>query len=332
MVENRSEIVLLYDAQDCNPNGNPLDSEDKPRIDRETGKCVVTDVRLKRYLRDQLHQDGHGILIQSPTQYYAERDNSTEVPTREKVIESVTEKMDVDENSPPEEIASQFLDNAADVRYFGATISVDTDELADALPRSITGPLQFQHGRSYNAVSLNTESKKMTSVLASDEGKEQGTFATDNRLKYALIGFNGVVNENVAEFSGLSDTDVERLDHLCWRALKNQTLTRSKFGQEPVLYMRIEYDDGTHIGRLTEHIEIESDKSDTEIRDLTDYVIDITELAHELNDVESVDHVNLVVNDMAEFEFEGDVGSPSEFIDAQVNIINPYEKHIEMNE
>lgn len=331
MVDNRSEIVFLYDAQDCNPNGNPLDSEDKPRIDRETGKCVVTDVRLKRYLRDQLYQDGHNILIQSPTQYYEERDNSTEVPTREKVMDSVTEKMDVDQDSTPDEIADEFFRNATDVRYFGATISIDTDELADALPRSITGPVQFQHGRSYNTVSLNTESKKMTSVLASDTDKEQGTFATDNRIKYGLIGFNGVVNENVAEFSRLSEHDVERLDHLCWRALKNQTLTRSKFGQEPVLYMRIEYEDGTHIGRLTENMEIESDMTDTEIRNLTDYSIDVTDAVEKINNEVSVNTVRILTNNIAEFKHEGEEVNLEDVIEPPVEQINPYQKHREMN-
>lgn len=51
-VENRSEIVFAYDAEDTNPNGNPLSANDKPRIDETTGTAVVTDVRLKRYLRD----------------------------------------------------------------------------------------------------------------------------------------------------------------------------------------------------------------------------------------------------------------------------------------
>lgn len=54
MIQNRSEIVFLYDAKDVNPNGDPMD-ENKPRIDEETGINIVTDVRLKRTVRDYLY-------------------------------------------------------------------------------------------------------------------------------------------------------------------------------------------------------------------------------------------------------------------------------------
>jgi CRISPR-associated protein Csh2 len=54
VIKNRSEIVFLYDIKDANPNGDPLD-ENKPRIDEETGINIVTDVRLKRTIRDYLH-------------------------------------------------------------------------------------------------------------------------------------------------------------------------------------------------------------------------------------------------------------------------------------
>jgi len=54
LVKNRSEIVFLYDIKDANPNGDPMD-ENKPRIDEETGINIVTDVRLKRTIRDYLH-------------------------------------------------------------------------------------------------------------------------------------------------------------------------------------------------------------------------------------------------------------------------------------
>ena len=53
-LKTRSEILFLYDVKDANPNGDPLD-ENKPRIDEETGINLVTDVRLKRTIRDYLH-------------------------------------------------------------------------------------------------------------------------------------------------------------------------------------------------------------------------------------------------------------------------------------
>ena len=57
LLRNRSELVFLYDAKDINPNGDPMD-ENKPRIDEETGNNMVTDVRLKRTIRDYSETKG----------------------------------------------------------------------------------------------------------------------------------------------------------------------------------------------------------------------------------------------------------------------------------
>lgn len=53
VIKNRAEILFLYDVSFANPNGDPVD-ENKPRIDEETGINIVTDVRLKRTIRDYL--------------------------------------------------------------------------------------------------------------------------------------------------------------------------------------------------------------------------------------------------------------------------------------
>src|SRR3989337_3902464 len=63
IIKNRSEILFLYDVANANPNGDPVD-ENKPRIDEETGRNIVTDVRLKRTIRDYLHeQKGKEVFI-----------------------------------------------------------------------------------------------------------------------------------------------------------------------------------------------------------------------------------------------------------------------------
>lgn len=59
---NRSEILFIYEAKWANPNGDPLD-ENKPRIDEETEKCIVTDVRLKRTIRDEWQEWGETLWV-----------------------------------------------------------------------------------------------------------------------------------------------------------------------------------------------------------------------------------------------------------------------------
>ena len=314
-LENRSEIVFLYDAEDCNPNGNPLSANDKPRVDETTGQAVVTDVRLKRYVRDQLDDDGFGIYIRNPSKAPYE-----DIPDRDGLFKRVTDLAEVDvENMTGTEAAEAFLDNAADVRYFGATCSFSSkfqDALGDDFPGQFIGPVQFEHGRSMHTVTTKTESKQLSTVVASEAGDEQGTFATDNRLQYALVKFHGVVNENAAQDTLLSAEDVERLDALLWRSLKNQTLTRSKMGHQPRLYLRAEYaTDDYHHGGLDDGIErADADETDgAEYRNITDITLAVDELVAALADDAEEGHLetlHVVVDDHITVSIDGASGGP----------------------
>ncbi len=335
-LQNRSEIVFLYDAEDCNPNGNPLSANDKPRVDERTGEAVVTDVRLKRYIRDQLDDDGFGIYVRNPSKAPYE-----DVPERDELFQRVTgideEELDDVDGS---EAADAFLDSAVDVRYFGATCSFSSDfqqELGGGFPGQFIGPVQFEHGRSMHVVATKTESKQLSTVVASGGDDEQGTFATDNRLEYALVKFHGVVNENAAQDTHLSDRDIERLDSLCWRALKNQTLTRSKMGHQPRLYLRAEYaTDDYHDGSLDDGIvRADADETDgAEYRNITDVPLNVDGLLETLEaDAEHLDTLHVLADDYCRFAIGGhEEAGPAAFYEAlrnavgddTVEVVDPY--------
>lgn len=332
-VQNRSEIVFAYDAEDTNPNGNPLSANDKPRIDETTGAAVVTDVRLKRYIRDQLDDDGHGIYVRNPT-----KSDMEDVPDRDELFTRVT-GLDVDDlgEMTGSEAAESFLSRAADVRYFGATCSFSSDfqdELGDDFPGQFIGPVQFSHARSLNTVVQKGETKQLSTVVASGDESEQGTFATDNRLQYAFIPFHGVVNEVGADDTLLSETDVQRLDGLLWRALKNQTLTRSKMGHQPRLYLRVEYEtDAFHLGTLDDGLELTQDLDDTELRNITDVVLGVDDLLADLRDhAEHVAGVHIVTDRHLTVEVDGDTGGPALLVETleemlgadRVTEVDPY--------
>ena len=64
-VSNRAEIVFLFDATDANPNGDPLTEENRPRVDEASQQAFVTDVRIKRTIRDYLDQQDYPIFIKA---------------------------------------------------------------------------------------------------------------------------------------------------------------------------------------------------------------------------------------------------------------------------
>ncbi len=309
-VKNRSEIVFITDAQDCNPNGNPL-GENRPRKDPITDQAVVTDVRLKRYLRDQLDADDHGVFIKKTG-------DESEVRAR-LALDVLGDIDDAEAVEDIEDIRDDFLDAATDVRYFGATLSFNADtndDLLDAVADAFdggnyTGPVQFSPARSLNAVEENEESNTLTSVIATQDDKSTGGFdLDDNRLKYAIFPFHGLVDENGASDTKLTRTDVERLDTLCWRALKNQTISRSKMGQEPRLYVRVEYaTDGYHVGDLHNGFDLDSErsKSDAELRNVTDATLDVTKFVDRLASAsDHVETVHFVGDEYLDVSYDGE--------------------------
>ncbi|RCU47821.1 type I-B CRISPR-associated protein Cas7/Csh2 [Haloplanus salinus] len=314
-VENRSEIVFLYDAEDCNPNGDPLSADNKPRVDEETGRAVVTDVRLKRFIRDQLYDDGHGIYILNPSKADIDPSGRDEL---------FLELLDIDSDElseyEPNELFDTFIEKATDVRYFGAPLSFSEDvdnELDTGDIPQFTGPVQFSLGRSLNEVVPNRESKKLSVTVTSGGEAEQGTFATDHRLAYALVRFHGVVNENAATGTGLSNTDVERLDTTLWRAIKNQTLSRSKMGHSPRLYLRVEYDGNHYEGDLDRLISIDSEhsKPDQELRSIDDVTLDITDLLNRIEELsDQIETVHVVGSKYLTFSDGENVGDAEDIL------------------
>jgi len=344
IVENRSEIVFLYDAVDANPNGNPLSGADRPRIDPQTQQAIVTDVRLKRYLRDQLDDDGHGVYIRNVQEEGLQY-------TREQLLEDRLKEVDpddydVDEDEEAErfrdDIFGTFLENSADVRYFGATMATDADEYEDYLPDHFTGPVQFSPGKTMHAVNENEEYDSLTSVIATQEGKEQGGFdLDDHRIQYGLIRFHGLVDEHGAEDTKLTRGDVRRLDTLCWRAIKNQTISRSKVGQEPRLYCRVEYaEESFHIGGLDKDIKLDEDESkpDEELRNVRDLTVSVDAFVDRVrNASDQIEQVRIVASDVLDVSHDGETGGPEVLIGAledelgtdaveEVNVYDEYRK------
>lgn len=308
---NRSELLFVYDAQDCNPNGNPI-GDNRPRRDPDTGQGIITDVRLKRYLRDQLLDDGHDIYVKKVDGIAKSR---TELI--KDVLEDIADAEDIEE---VEDLGAQFLEAATDVRYFGATLSFETGEneafrtgLNTALPNHYQGPVQFLPSKSLNAVEENEEYDSLTSVISS--GGDQGGFDLDDkRIKYGIFPFWGLVDNNNAEATNLSEEDVQRLDTLCWRALKNQTTSRSKLGQEPRLYLRVEYEEGNyHVGGLHEMLELGENSAES-LRSVSDVVVDVTQLVNSLEGAaDRIKKLHIVGDDRLSVAVDGKTMDGAEF-------------------
>lgn len=251
-ITKNSEILFIYDAKMSNPNGD-MDNENKPRMDYDTGTNIVSDVRLKRYLRDYFETNcGKEVFISDKAKDATERGK---------------------------QINAKYTD-MIDVRLFGAVYATKGGN------EHLTGPVQFNWGYSLNKVELS-DSNTITSSFSSGGG-----VGKDYRVKYSLIAFDGTVNAKTAVHTGLNDDDMNLFDAAMIKAIP-LCKTRSKEGQTPRLYIRVEMKDNKIILKdLREYVDLKftEDKADFKVRDVRDCILDLTRLSIYLkkNEIEKV--------------------------------------------
>jgi len=217
---NSSEILFLYDALRTNPNGD-MDQENKPRMDYDTNTNLVSDLRLKRYIRDYL-QAAHNKSLFVTGEAENAKDRVKQILGREP-----------DKKNPvTDEELRLITEKCTDVIFFGAVLGTP------GANSHVHGPVQFNWGYSLNTVEIQ-ESRTTTSSFSSGEG-----VGKDYRVKYSFIAFSGGINGHVAETTGLSDDDVALLDEAMIKSIQF-CRSRSKIGQTPRLYMRVILKDST---------------------------------------------------------------------------------------
>jgi len=278
-IKNRSEILFLYDVKDNNPNGDPLDGN-KPRIDEETNINIVTDVRLKRTIRDYLmNYKSKEIFVREIA------DDEGKIQDAKMRANDFLKNIDVTDKSFNDQkkiIQDKILGECIDVKLFGATIPLDLKIANKNVKGSITltGPVQFRMGRSLHKVELKYI--KGTGAFASKAGATQKTFREEYILPYSLIAFYGIINENAAQHTNLTSEDIKLLLEGMWNGTKN-LISRSKAGHEPRLLLKINYKvNNYHIGDLDKLIKIETEKRDEEIRDIDEINLNADKLINKL--------------------------------------------------
>lgn len=209
-IQNRYEFVLLYDVENGNPNGDP-DAGNMPRIDPETGYGIVTDVCLKRKIRnfvELVHEDAPGNMIyvkegvplnaQHEKAYIANNIKPTKTPKPEQL----------------EPVRAWMCANFYDVRTFGAVMSTDVN------CGQVRGPVQINFSRSIDPIVQ--QEVTITRVTVTKIGEDKKTeMGRKHIVPYALYRVEGYISAKLAnqpgKGTGFSDEDLE----LFWNALIN---------------------------------------------------------------------------------------------------------------
>jgi len=292
-LEHRYEILFLYDCTDCNPNGDPLD-DNRPRTDPETGQATVTDVRIKRTVRDWfLEQEpdvekrlaaGREILIRDTMKadgYLSEgKDRAEQFLAEAGKGKKGAEKRDA--------LHAEVVKRCIDARLFGATLPLGQKEPS----LQLTGPVQFS---AFNR-SLHRGSPQLvqqTAAYAGNKSANQKSFAERWLLPYALIAAYGVVNENAAATTQMRKEDLDALITALWQGTAGLN-SHSKIGHQPLLLMLAQYRPGYRLGALPGRLRLaQTAKPDTALRSTDDYRLDVGGLLEALAGFEPLEHMGV---------------------------------------
>lgn len=223
-ITNRYDFMLVFDVKDGNPNGDP-DAGNLPRVDAETGQGLVTDVCLKRKVRNYIQltkgeEAGYDIFVKEKAILNNE-------------IGGAYTKLGVDLTKPPAdaedgkkrnkegqgqggEIArarQQMCRDYFDIRTFGAVMSTGANA------GQVRGPVQLTFARSVDPVVTLEHSITRMAVATEAEAEKQGgdnrTMGRKNTVSYGLYVAYGFVSPALAKQTGFSQEDLEEL----WKAL-----------------------------------------------------------------------------------------------------------------
>lgn len=210
-LSKKIDFALIIKVKNANPNGDPLNGN-RPRTDYD-GKGEITDVCLKRKLRDRLQSAGQAIFVQSDEK---KTDGMTSLKNRAESDEFGVGKKVFDPKKTSKDEASKILcDKWFDVRAFGQVFAFGKSEDAAGVSIAIRGPVTIQSAFSVEPVRV-TSTQITKSVNGEGDGtkKSSDTMGMKHRVDEAVYTVYGAITPQLAERTGFSDSDAEMIKSL----------------------------------------------------------------------------------------------------------------------
>ena len=217
-IAHRYEFVFLFDITNGNPNGDP-DAGNLPRLDPETNRGLVTDVCLKRKIRNYVslekeNAEGYAIYMQEKAVLNNQHEKAWKALGIPPDAKEQYKKLPKDE-AKAREITAWMCGNFFDVRSFGAVMTTGTNA------GQVRGPVQLAFATSIDpVVPLEISITRMAVTTEKEAEAQSGDNRTMGRkhiIPYGLYRAHGFISAKLAERTGFSDADLE----LFWRALIN---------------------------------------------------------------------------------------------------------------
>lgn len=212
-IQNRYEFVYFFDVTNGNPNGDP-DAGNMPRLDPESSKGLVTDVCLKRKIRNYIQiteesSPGYDIYVQEKSVLNLQNKKAYDALE----IKSEPKKLPKDQTKA-KEVTDWMCANFFDVRTFGAVMTTEVNS------GQVRGPLQLAFAKSIDPIiPLEISITRMAVTTEKEAENQQGDNRTMGRkhiVPYGLYRVHGFVSAKLAEKTGFSEADLDKV----WKAME----------------------------------------------------------------------------------------------------------------
>ena len=225
VIKNRYEFVILFDVENGNPNGDP-DAGNMPRIDPESGLGLVTDVCLKRKIRNYVEtvkedEKGYKIYIREDMPLNrSDREACRDIGIQEEDEKKQTEALKKLKKSDPDvdiKLRDYMCENFYDIRTFGAVMT--TFVKASLNCGQVRGPVQIGFARSIDPVVSQEVTITRVAITTEKDAENKTTeMGRKSIVPYGLYRAEGYISANLArKVTGFSEEDLE----LLWEAIIN---------------------------------------------------------------------------------------------------------------
>ncbi len=271
-IGNRYEFVMLFDVKDGNPNGDP-DAGNLPRIDPETGNGLVTDVCLKRKVRNYVtlikdEQAGYEIYVKEKAVLNRAHDRAYKALDLQSVSKKLPKKIEDAKN-----VTSWMCQNFFDIRTFGAVMSTEINA------GQVRGPVQLAFARSVERIFSAEHSITRMAVTKEADLEKERTMGRKFTIPYGLYEVHGFISAPLAKQTGFSEDDLK----LFWDALLNMfDHDRSAARGEMATQKLIVFKHDSALGnapaqRLFDLISVKKNSGDAPPRSFSDYTVTVGE-------------------------------------------------------
>lgn len=281
-IKNRYEFVVLFDVENGNPNGDP-DAGNMPRIDPETGYGLVTDVCLKRKIRNYVEtvregEAGYRIYIKEGVPL---NNSDNEAYIREETNDKDIAKKKKDDPDIDRRIRDFMCSNFFDIRTFGAVMTTFVKAALNC--GQVRGPVQLGFARSVDPIVQQEVTITRVAITKADDAEKKSTeMGRKHIVPYGLYRAEGFVSANLARKStGFSEGDLA----LLWEAIINMfehdhSAARGKMAVRELIVFKHESELGNAPAhKLFDAVTVTRNDASAPARAYADYTVSINEQA-----------------------------------------------------